>query len=335
MAFSSVQMFYLEKSSFKQSTQNALYLWGVYAFATVNLSMLSQALWQHGVLHVFFILALIFFYKYFNTRQLYLLFFMGVALGFAVITRPTALIPVALLLILLFVRLLKYVQVVRSFATHLVGYVLPLGFFAWYNQTYYQSISNQGYFAQATNSWLGNFPESFFGIWLSPSKGILVYSPVLVFSLVGLVLAVRSYKKEYKRNGFHLDYIIFGFIVLSYTLVMSKWKHWYGGYSYGYRMSSDILPFLVLLLIPYLSSELFKKTKKLFLILFGLSVGVQLLGLVFFDGIWHSAYDKGFVDTGWLWSLRNSEMAFNFRRVLVKFGFLQQACEKCLPSLTN
>jgi hypothetical protein len=53
--------------------------------------------------------------------------------------------------------------------------------------------------------------------------------------------------------------------------------------------------------------------------------------MIFFDGIWHNAYDKGFEDTSWLWSIRDSELAFNIRRVLVKLGLLERACPQCLP----
>jgi len=44
------------------------------------------------------------------------------------------------------------------------------------------------------------------------------------------------------------------------------------------------------------------------------------MGVIFYDGIWHAAYDDGFRETAWLWSLKDSEVAFNIRRVLVKFG---------------
>ena len=335
MSISGVLFFHLVKIYFKQSFRKSLYLWGVYSFATVNLSMLSQALWQHGVLHIFFILGLIYYYRFVNTKLLHNVFLMGMSLGFSLITRPTALIPACFLTVLLLVHLARDAKPIIAFVSYSLGYVLPLGFFLWYTQTFYLSITNQGYFTQATSSWLGKFPESFLGIWFSPSKGILVYSPVLFFALVGFLIVLINFKKSSLRLNFQLDHFIFGCIVLAYTLVMSKWKHWYGGYSFGYRMSSDVLPFLVLLIIPYFSAELFKKTEKLFLILFGVSVSIQLAGLVFFDGIWHAAYDKGFVDTKWLWSIKDSEMAFNFRRVLVKFGLLQQACEKCLPSIKN
>jgi len=119
-------------------------------------------------------------------------------------------------------------------------------------------------------------------------------------------------------------------MVLTHTLILGKWKHWYGGWSFGYRMAADIIPFLVLLIAPFIKSEFFNKYKKVFIGLLVLSIAVEVYGLIFFDGIWHAAYDRGFTDTGWLWSLKDSELVFNIRRILVKLGRLEKACPSCL-----
>jgi hypothetical protein len=75
----------------------------------------------------------------------------------------------------------------------------------------------------------------------------------------------------------------------------------------------------------------FEKIKKIVFILIILSFSIQFSGLIFFDSIWHNAYDTGFRDTSWLWSIENSEALFNLRRLLVKFGYLDKACPVCLP----
>ncbi|MBW6441315.1 hypothetical protein K0B04_00175, partial [Patescibacteria group bacterium] len=61
------------------------------------------------------------------------------------------------------------------------------------------------------------------------------------------------------------------------------------------------------------------------------SIFMQVMGIVFFDSIWHAAYDTGFRDTSWLWSIKDSELAFNIRRMMVKFKMLERACPQCLP----
>lgn len=308
-------------------------LTAVYLFGTINFALLSQALWQHGILEFFTLLSIYFLYSGFAKSKLnnavLATFLSGLFIFLGVITRPTA------FLIVPFVGLLileKYGRSARKLifagAAYALGAVPPFLFFLWYNGKYYLDISNQGYAKQLFAGWLSGFPEGFLGTWVSPSKGILVYSPVLVFALVGFWLAIR---KGLWRENF--KYIVFGSIVILHTMVMGRWKHWYGGWSFGYRMASDILPFMILLMVPYAISPVFQKTKKLFYALFCISVGMEVMGIFFFDGIWHAAYDRGFRDMGWLWSIKDSELVFNIRRVLVKFGLLDKACPSCLPGV--
>jgi len=60
-----------------------------------------------------------------------------------------------------------------------------------------------------------------------------------------------------------------------------------------------------------------------------ISIAIQTSGLAFFDSIWHNAYDTGFKNTRWLWSIQDSEAAFNIRRLMVKIKILDKACDKC------
>lgn len=310
MALNTVLIFYILNTVLKVKLKNSILLTLIYSFGTINLPLISQALWQHGTVQFFSLLTILFFLK-----EKYFLSFLFV--GFAILSRPTsAILLVVLGIYLLFIKRTKFSILFRS----TLGLLLPVAFFLVYNFTYYQDISNQGYSSQIFNSWLGNFPESFFGMWLSPSKGILIYSPVLLFTLIGIY-------KGYKSND--LVKISFWVIIL-HTLVLSKWKHWYGGYGFGYRMVSDILPFFIFPIAQLL--EDFSKIYKKVLAVFGISFVIQFSGLIFFDSIWHNAYDTGFRNTSWLWSIRDSEAVFNIRRVLVKTGYMEKACEKCLPN---
>jgi hypothetical protein len=305
-----VLFYYFLKEVLKVSNKINYLVLIAFGLGSLNLSLISQGLWQHGVVQFFTLLGLIFFYK-----KNY--FLMSMFLGFGVLARPTALI---VLVVLYFFILVKKEISTKNLFPIILGIIVPLLFFIAYNQIYYKDISNQGYAGQFFDSWTGNFPESFFGIWLSPSKGILVYSPVIIFSLIAIYNGFK--KEEYLRISF--------WVILLHTLVLSKWKHWYGGFGFGYRMISDILPFLVLPLL-YLLQNHYLKIKNWFYLLLILSIAIQFSGLVFFDAIWHNAYDNGFKDTTWLWSIENSEAFFNLRRVLVKFGFLERACEVCEP----
>lgn len=329
MALTGVLMYVLLRNHLlpqKDLSQKALILTLVYLFATVNFAMLSQALWQHGSLQLFTVVSLIFLLNGLKTQKTahYVLF--GFFMSLAVITRPTAALFAVLIFALIPLQLQK--TCIKPTLATLLG-VLPVAvFYLWTGFVLYGGFSNTGYASQMGSSWVSNIFEGFGGIWISPSKGILIYSPVLIFSLVG---AYQAYKNKTMQNR-HL-FLISILIIFLHTLIMGKWKHWYGGFSFGYRLASDVLPFFIILLVPYILSYFYSKTKKAFYILFSFSVAVQLFGMIFFDSIWHNAYDNGYKDTRWLWSLRDSELSFNARRVLVKFGFLERACPKCLPEV--
>ncbi len=316
----------------------------IYMFGTINFALISQSLWQHGTLQLFVILALIFLQKAIKEgNKLFNLFFMGFFLGFAILSRPTSILIIPFLYILVIEKLsdISYnhfskFKISTVFAlikgliaptiSLLVGLVPAALFFAFYNQTYFGDVSNQGYASQLFSGWLSKFPEGFLGLWLSPSKGILVFSPIFIFSVLSLYFITKV--GGFKKN---LNFLVFFGIVIVHTIVMGLWKHWYGGWSFGYRMASDVIPFLVLLLIPVLRVPKFPQIKPFFILLTLASVVIQIYGMVFFDGIWHAAYDRGFSNTKWLWSVTDSQFAFDARRVLVKLKILEKACPQCVP----
>ncbi len=290
--------------------RRSLWLTFILIFCTINYALTSQALWQHGVAQLFTVL---FLYALFSRAT----FFAGLSFGLMLLARPTTLLS-GLLLSYYFWPFMRrgfknlFVEGVRF----VLGFLIPVGFFLWYNHVFYLSVGNQGYSNQIFTEWRGRFPEGLLGLWLSPSKGLLVYSPVFIYSLYGFWTSLRALKSE-GSGGRSLWFVLFGVGALLHTLILGKWKHWYGGWSFGYRMASDVLPYLVLLLVPafeHLTSYFW------FALACVVSFGFELMGLIFFDGIWHAAYDRGFVHTYWLWSLRNSELLFNIRRILVKFG---------------
>jgi hypothetical protein len=319
ISLASVLLYYMLQALLNLPTKKAMLLTFVYALCTVNLALVSQAMWQHGTVQLLMIAGLIFYFKFFDTKNFTFLYTFSFCFTLAFLSRPTAILPYGLLVLYV---LLNHKNKFQNIMWLTLGALVPTLFFLWYNNTFYQVLANQGYSNQLTRNWLGDFPLSFVGVWLSPSKGILTYSPVLIFSLIGLLRAIKTKPLHYRI------YVLSALIVLVHTLIISFWKHWFGGWSFGYRMTTDVLPFFILLMVPWISEEL-PKYFPLFIGLFALSVIVQLFGLVFFDGIWHAAYDRGYQHTGWLWSITDSELMFNFRRVLVKLGLLEKACPTC------
>ena len=85
-------------------------------------------------------------------------------------------------------------------------------------------------------------PEAFPGNLISPSRGLLVYVPVLLF--VGYLL-VRYWRYIPARRSAWLATVI----SIGYLLLVSSFGHWWAGLSYGPRFSTDLVPWFVLLAI--------------------------------------------------------------------------------------
>lgn len=84
------------------------------------------------------------------------------------------------------------------------------------------------------------FLTALYGILLSPSRGIFVFSPFLLVIAAGTIFAFNRFK------GDGLFRLCIGWILTS-TLMISNWFSWEGGHSFGPRLFVDSLPSLVLL----------------------------------------------------------------------------------------
>nr|MBP7927665.1 hypothetical protein [Patescibacteria group bacterium] len=83
VALSGVVFYALLKRHFALSEKKQIIVVLTYLFGSVNFSLSSQALWQHGPLQLFILLCLLFIYER-NT------FLAGLFLGLSILTRPTA-----------------------------------------------------------------------------------------------------------------------------------------------------------------------------------------------------------------------------------------------------
>lgn len=73
---------------------------------------------------------------------------------------------------------------------------------------------------------------------ISPNRGLFIFSPVLLFSLSGFVLALR----ERDDLGLHLA---FAAAVILHLLIISYHAAWWAGWSFGPRFMIDTLPYMV------------------------------------------------------------------------------------------
>ncbi|GAB4531353.1 MAG: hypothetical protein Kow0063_10520 [Anaerolineae bacterium] len=110
---------------------------------------------------------------------------------------------------------------------------------AYYNFARYGDPFNTGYLPE----------ESFSGVWLqgiagllvSPGRGLFLYAPVLVISL----LAIPTF---FRRN--RSQAALAGAIIVAHLLLYGKWFMWHGGYAWGPRFMIPTLPFFVVGMAP-------------------------------------------------------------------------------------
>ena len=212
----------------------ALLVTASYAFGTSSLSVSSQALWQHGPSQLGIAAALYFLVRGREAERW--VGVSGLPLAFAVISRPTDLLLVAPLGVYVLLYHPKQVRRLLAFA------LPPLVFQLWYNATYQGSALWTQVPILRGEHWTGRFWEGFSGLLLSPGRGLFVYSPIFLFSLVALARAWRKGGDPLLRAA--------GVGALLVVLVYCRWWPWWGGHTFGPRLLADLAPVLAFGLYP-------------------------------------------------------------------------------------
>lgn len=214
----------------------ALLLATAYALGTPAYSTASRALWQHGPSMLLLSLALLLLVR--ARRQPATIAFVALPLGLAYVVRPTNSVSVAV--ITLYVLLVYRAYFVRYV---LLGLLVAL-LFAGLNLAVYHSVLPP-YFSAARLG-AATFGEALLGNLVSPSRGVLIHSPVLLLVPVGVFLKARHGRWE------SLDWTL-ALIIVLHWIVISAFPHWWAGYSFGPRFFADVMPYAIYFLIPVLS----------------------------------------------------------------------------------
>jgi hypothetical protein len=118
------------------------------------------------------------------------------------------------------------------------------------------------------------------GLLFSPNRGLLIYTPIMLFALWGAVRVWRVPAPPWMR------WLTIG--VLLHVIVHAKFKEWWGGYTYGPRYFTDVLPALTLFLayglVPLCRTQLMRVLAAA-LALYG--VAVQAIGVYAADDRWN------------------------------------------------
>ena len=204
----------------------------------------SQALWQHPANSFF--LALGAFFLLASPERRRCAAYCGAALGMAVLCRPPSAVAVVCVGVWLAWadrrRLPAYVAGGLPFAAVLLAYNTW-----WFGSPFEfgQTMASRAIALLTTGSedvWSGPLWESLPGLFVSPQRGLVFYSPVLLFGIAG---AVFAWKQERYRPLIPLQISALLLIVAA-----ARWYDWGGGSTWGYRSIVDAIPFLALSMIP-------------------------------------------------------------------------------------
>lgn len=194
----------------------------LYLLATSVRTVGSQALWQHPGVHLGLAIAL---WLVLDERPLSAAraFLAGLAVGGATVVRQTTAIALA--------GALSRGTFLRTVAGFGVG-VSPL---LVYNAIAFGDPFEQGYGSKPFDT---PILTGLYGLLLSPSRGLFVYGPYLVFAVAALVLAWRAPGHVAMRLR------AFGAVALATLLLYATYTEWWGGRVFGARFLDDLAPIL-------------------------------------------------------------------------------------------
>ncbi len=156
-------------------------------------------------------------------------------LAWAYFSRPTFAVPIVAITVYI---LLYHRRVFVTYAAVGAGWFLVLAAYSWYH--FGQLLPN--YYFVYQHFGLSELGWALLGNLVSPSRGLLVFVPALLF--VGYLL-VRYWAILPLRRLVILSLVI----VAAHLIIVSSHSPWYGGHCYGPRYSTGIVPWFFLLTV--------------------------------------------------------------------------------------
>jgi hypothetical protein len=275
-----------------------------FAFGTNTWMISSQALWQHGTGELLIVLALLLVVVPASPVRTAALG--AVCVLIAANRPPDALIAGAFVLFTVWSRR-------RNALWLLAGAAVPLAALLYYDLNFIGHVAG-GYA-------LGKAPNEIFfrwdwsgvpGLLISPTRGLLVFTPFLVFVPVGLIQRLRASSSRGLA-------VALSFAAVTQLLVYSQ-TDWRAGVSWGPRYLTDLLPILLWMLAPA-PLVLRPLARGLLVLAMAASVVVQIIG-----AFWYTTKSDELIYAGnpasmrAAWNPRNVPFLTELRHPRAGFG---------------
>lgn len=214
-------------------------------------------------------------------------------------TRPTASIPILCVTVYMF----TYYR--REFPAYaLTGLAWFSGFLAYSWFTFGKPIPDYYLYLDSHFNFRG-LPTALPAILISPSRGLFIYVPVLLFVFYLLI-------RYWRTLPFRRLAVLALAMVAIQILTIALWPIWWGGYSYGPRLLTDAIPWLALLAILGCAARLrsdgiarFSRSEAVAAFaLLTLSIAINARGAISWQTArWHVVVDiDSHPDRAWDWS---------------------------------
>lgn len=155
----------------------------------------------------------------------------------------------------------------RAIWTALVILLFFIGLLA-YNWVRFDSITNFGY---DNSGFTTPILFGLKGLFLSPGRSLFLYSPVFILALPGVWKWIQIDKPLS---------VVLTFTVVIYIIAVAAWVSWEGGWSWGPRLITPIVPLIGILIAPVVEAAWKKQWIFIILVIFALwGFGVNLLSL--------------------------------------------------------
>jgi len=228
---------FLIGEQFFDSRRYSLLLTFIFTFCTSAWSTASLNMFQHGPSILFLTINL--YLIVLARKNPAIIQYASLPLAFSYMMRPSNSLSIILLSVFVLIWYRRY------FIRYLL-WALPVAVpFIIYNLAVYEWPLSTYYYTVGRTESVSSFFVGLAGTIVSPGRGLLLFSPVLLFSIVGVFM------KREERSEKRLDYFLAAIVVLNWLTFASIYD-WWGGHSFGPRNFTDMMPYMAYLMIPVL-----------------------------------------------------------------------------------
>jgi hypothetical protein len=249
----------------------------------------------------------------------------GLILGFAYLMRPSNADALVVFTIWMVVAHRRYLQ------SHFAGLAVVLVPLALVNHHLYGNVLAP-YYRPGAQGGNPHVLEALAGDLISPSRGLFVFSPVLLLGLVGAYIAIR------KRTFDSGDVAVWAVIIVHWVLISTSDGNWWGGYSIGPRLFTDVEPLFLYSALPAIAmlvgSPLRRATTlKRLAVTFSaatvvIGVAVQFEGATMLSvSCWNTVPVSVDAKPSRVWNVRNAQVTAGYRSLLRGNSFASESVD--------